>query len=197
MKMPRILVRLWPALLLLIGYACAVKLQAQALTTSSGGGSYIRMGGGAAAMQADYGHRLLTGGLAFADSNITPRVGLEYEARFMRWHKSEQVTETSYLAGLRIAASDRHWRPYGKALIGLGHIQYPFRYATGSYFAIAPGGGLDWEPGGRWAVRVLDVEYQQWTHFTYGSMHPYGISSGVSFRITGVELFPHKMRHRH
>jgi hypothetical protein len=195
--MRQIATRLSPLLMFLMGAGCTLRTHAQALTTASGGGSYLRVGGGATAMQSDYGHRLLVGATAFADSNITPRVGLEYEAHFQRWHTSEQVTETSYLAGLRVATSDRTWRPYGKVLLGLGRIQFPYQYATGSYFAIAPGGGLDWEPGGRWAVRVLDVEYQQWTHFTYGSMHPYGVSSGVSFRVTGVELFPKKMRHRH
>jgi hypothetical protein len=188
---------LWFVLLLMIGAACALRMHAQALTTASGGGSYLRIGGGATVMQADYGHHLLTGGTVFADSNITPRVGIEYEAHFQRWNTSEQVTETSYLAGPRISVSGSKWQPYGKVLLGLGRIQFPYHYATGSYLAIAPGGGLDWEPGGRWSVRALDAEYQQWTHFTYGNMRPYGVSSGVSFRLTGVELFPHKMRHRH
>jgi hypothetical protein len=197
MSAPQTITKLWIVLLLLIGAACALRMHAQALTTASGGGSYLRIGVGATAMQADYGHRVLVGATAFADSNISPRIGLEYEAHFQRWNSNEQLTETSYLAGMRVAASDRTWRPYGKVLVGLARIQFPYNYATGSYFAIAPGGGLDWEPGGRWAVRVLDVEYQEWTRFTYGSMHPYGVTSGVSFRVSGLELFPHKMRHRH
>jgi hypothetical protein len=198
MPASEVITRSWlSSLLPVVVLACAMQMHGQALTTASGGGSYVSVGGGLAAMQAVYGQQLLTGGMLYVDSNLTPRVGLECEARLLRWNSGEDVTESSYLAGLRIATSDRRLQPYGKVLFGVGRISYPFHYATGSYLAIAPGAGLDYQLGGRWAVRIVDVEYQQWTHFTYGGMHPYGVSSGISFRVTGVELFPKKMRHRH
>ena len=135
--------------------------------------------------------------MAYTESNITPRVGLEYEGRFLRLNTSESVTQSSYLAGLRIATRDRRVQPYVKVLAGLGRMTFPFHYATGSYFVVAPGAGVDYHLGGRWTLRLVDVEYQDWIAFSYGGLQPYGVSSGVRFRVSGVELFPKKMRHRH
>ena len=183
------------AVLMMLGCMAA---QGQALPTASGGGAYFSIGGGATAMQADYGQRILAGGMVYADSNATPSLGLELEAKFLRWHTDEDVTETTYLAGVRYSfRSQKRWSPYAKVLAGEGNINLPFNYAHGSYLAIAPGAGLEYHFAGRWTARVIDVEYQDWPQFTYGALHPYGVSAGMSFRVTGQELFPKKMRHRH
>lgn len=168
------------------------------MTAASGGGSYVAVGGSGTVMQADYGRRLLGGGVAFADANVSPSIGAELEARFLRYHTDEDVTETMYLVGPRYTfRSQQRLQPYVKVLIGSGRINFPFNYATGSYLAIAPGVGVDYHLGGRWSARLLDFEYQDWPQFTYGSLHPYGVSVGLRFRVTGQELFPQKMRHRH
>jgi hypothetical protein len=190
--------RLWFVLALLHVADVAVhSVYAQALLTASGGGSYLAVGGSVTAMQNQYGKRTLLGGVAYSESNITPHVGLEYEGRFLRYNLDEAVTQSSYLAGVRVAILNGSVQPYVKVLGGLGRMTFPFHYATGSYFVIAPGAGLDYHLGGRWTARLVDVEYQDWTGFTYGNLHPYGISSGLRFRLTGIELFPQKMRHRH
>ena len=49
--------------------------------------------------------------------------------------------------------------------------------------------------GQRIRVRLADVEYQVWPGFTFGSLHPYGISAGISFQVLGsrdqdVEMMP-------
>ena len=190
--------RLWLLLALLIAGLAVRKMHAQAITTASGGGSYVAVGGAVTAMRNPYGQRTLLGGVVYTDSNMTPRVGLEYEGRFLRYNLNEEVTQSSYLAGVRVAVwGDRRMQPYVKVLGGLGRMTFPFHYATGSYFVIAPGAGVDYQLSGRWTARLIDVEYQDWTGFSYGGMQPYGVSSGVRFRMNGIALFPKKMRHRH
>jgi hypothetical protein len=190
--------RLWFGLFLLLVAGCAVRrMHAQAMTTASGPGMYVAVGGGATAMQVDYGQRVLAGGLAYLDANISPRLGAEAEAKFLRVHASEDVTEDTYLVGVRYALPDRRLQPYAKVLIGLGEIEFPFHYAMGSYLVIAPGAGVDYHFDGRWTARLIDVEYQDWPQFSYGALHPYGVSAALSFRVTGIELFPKGTRHRH
>jgi hypothetical protein len=73
--------------------------------------------------------------------------------------------------------------PFVKVLAGIGHFEFPYRYATGNYFVIAPGAGVDFALNRRLKVRVVQLEYQSWPQFTYGNLHSYGISSGISVRI--------------
>jgi opacity protein-like surface antigen len=170
----------------------ARSLHAQALPTASGPGSYVAVGGGVSAFQEDYGQQVIGGALIYVDANPTWRYGLEAEARYLRLHTDEQETETNYFAGVRVQLwkPSSRLRPYAKFLVGSGQISFPFHYATGSYFAYAPGAGLDIALGDRWTVRAADFEYQDWQNFTYGPMHPYGVSAGISFRINGVDRFP-------
>ena len=53
----------------------------------------------------------------------------------------------------------------------------------GRYFAIAAGAGVDLMLGNDLKIRLIDVEYQQLPQFTFGTISPYGISFGVSYRV--------------
>ena len=164
--------------------------RAQAIATASGPGSYVAVGGGFSSFQADYGKRDITGGVIYADVNPQWRVGLEGEARFLRYHTFEDVTESNYLGGVRVAIlPPRRWRPYAKFLAGMGKITLPFNYAHGSFLAYAPGAGIDVALSDRFTVRAVDVEYQHWPQFTYGQLHPYGLSAGVSIRLWHSETY--------
>ena len=166
---------------------------AQALPTASGPGSYISVGVGVSAYQADYGQRVLGGGEFFLDVHPTWRYGIEAEARLLRYHTDEQVTQTSYLAGPQIYVCHcGKLRPYGKFLIGEGELEFPFRYAHGSYLAYAPGGGLDIRISDYLSVRAIDFEYQSWPSFTYGNLHPYGISAGLNLRLNPMRKLPRR-----
>jgi hypothetical protein len=174
--------------LLLLG---TPRLNAQAVPTATGPGSYIAVGGGASLFQADYGKRVIDGFTGYADVNPTWRYGLEAEVRVLNHHTSEDVSERNYLIGPRVAvAGFGPFRPYAKFLIGDSRIEFPFRYAQGSYLTYAPGGGLEYMLGDRLAIRIIDAEYQFWPSFTYGSLHPYGVSAGISFRLNRVKRLP-------
>lgn len=170
--------------------------RAQAVPTATGPGSTIVIGGGATLFYSPYGQRSLGGAVVFADLQPHWRVGLELEARSLKLHNSEEISERSYLAGPRVLIRSGRWQPYGKFLIGDGHIQMPFRYARGDFLALAPGGGLDLELNDYINVRLIDVEYQLWREFPFGDMHPYGVSAGVSVRLTRIVRFPKGSRVR-
>ncbi|MDR3745321.1 MAG: hypothetical protein P4K80_04235 [Acidobacteriaceae bacterium] len=166
-------------------------LSAQAMPTATAPGEYIAVGGGDSIFQADYGQRDLVGFVAYADVHPTLRYGIEAEARFLHYHTSEDVTEANYLIGPRVSfRPGSHLRPYAKFLVGAGKIVLPYHYAQGSFLAFAPGCGVDYQLTDRITLRAIDFEYQIWPDFPYGSLHPYGISTGFSFRLNSVPRYP-------
>jgi hypothetical protein len=164
---------------------------AQAVPTASGPGSYISLGLAASGFQQDYGQHYIGGETLYVDANISRRIGAEFEARRLNFHTSEDVKENTYLGGVKISTNPRRLRPYVKLLAGRGTLDFPFHYAQGSYFVIAPAAGLDWHfANSRWAVRAIDFQYQIWPQFTFGELHPYGISAGVSYDLFRPSSFP-------
>jgi hypothetical protein len=75
--------------------------------------------------------------------------------------------------------------PYVKLLVGGGRLVFPYGFGPGNYFVVAPGSGVDLRLGQRVRLRLIDFEYQVWPGFTYGSLHPYGVSVGISYQILG------------
>ena len=160
------------------------RLNAQAEYAANGPGSYLSLGVTASGFESDYGQRKIGGVSVFLDANVYRRIGVEVEARQLRFHTDEDVRESTYLAGPKISTHGRTWRPYAKLLLGRGEFNFPFNYATGGYFVIAPGAGLDWRVAhSRLMVRLVDFEYQDWPQFSFGSIHPYGASAGFSIRL--------------
>jgi hypothetical protein len=159
---------------------------AQALPAGIGPGSYTTVGVAGSFFKSDYGQTNLYGLNVFVDANITRRVGIEAEARFLRHpgNDPQSVSMNTYMVGPRISLKPRGWVPYVKMPIGVAHMTFPYGYATGSYLALAPGAGLElWLPGNRVHIRLVDAEYQIWPQFTYGKLNPYGVSAGISIRV--------------
>ena len=188
-----LLVSIGTVLLLLLA---GRRANAQAVPTATGPGTSIVAGGGASLFNSPYGQRDLGGGFLFADIQPHWRFGVELEARYLRVHTSEKLSEKNYLAGPRVLIRSGQWQPYAKFLIGDGHIEFPFQYGHGDFLAIVPGGGLDLEVNDYVNVRVIDVEYQLWREFPFGTMSPYGISAGMSLRLTPIVRFPKGARVR-
>jgi hypothetical protein len=160
----------------------------QALPTAAGPGAYLAGGVSFSRFQADYGENYLEGITGYVDANLTWRYGIEGEARYLVYHQLAQTNEITYLAGPRISFRPKRLRPYLKFLVGRGIFNYPYGYAQGKYFVMAPGGGVDFEVG-RLNVRLVDVEYQKWPNFggppttyKFGTLSPYGVSFGVSYK---------------
>lgn len=162
----------------------------QRVYAARGPGANIVVGGGVSLFETDYGQQKIGGMVGYADVNPTWRYGVEFEGRKLNYHTSEDVQESTYMVGPKVALKGGNLRPYAKFMVGVGKITLPFKYATGSFLAYAPGGGVDWLVGDRLIVRVVDFEYQMWPEFTYGKLTPYGISMGVSFRVNGMRRIP-------
>jgi len=172
--------------------ACAVLLallpkhaaSAQALPTASGPGAAVVVGGTFSDFQADYGARTITGASVYADANLTWRFGIEGEARRMAYPDFGQ-RQSTILGGPRWSFRRSGFVPYVKLLAGGGRFDFPYGYGTGDYFVVAPGAGVDLRLGQRLRLRLVDFEYQAWPGFTFGSIHPYGVSVGISYQILG------------
>jgi hypothetical protein len=194
-KRPRALALLPLGLTFGLALSMTPRASAQALPVLTGPGTYVGAGGGVTAFQADYGQRVLGGGVVWADVNMTWQFGLEGEARYLRLNTSEDVTEKMYLGGVRYTFTPKRLRPYAKFLLGAGDISYPFHYAQGTYLALAPGAGVDLHISDHLIWRVVDVEYQTWPDFTFGNLKPYGVSMGFIYRqslVSRVARFPKK-----
>ena len=183
--MKRALTRFLPALLLVFLAAFnSSSAKAQAAYAGFGPGGYVSVGVTASGYNTDYGKQRLAGPALYLDANLYRRIGVELEARSLRYNAHEDLRETTYLAGPKISTHGRTLRPYAKFLVGRGEFNYPFNYARGSYLVVAPGGGVDLRLGrSRLIFRIADVEYQFWPRFSYGPLHPWGVSSGLALRL--------------
>ena len=65
--------------------------------------------------------------------------------------------------------------------MGVGFFNFPYNYAKGKYFVIAPGAGVNYNLTDNVKIRLVDVEYQNWPQFTFGNITPYGVSVGISY----------------
>lgn len=163
---------------------------AQAMPAASGPGAYVAAGGGYAVFESDYGQRKLGGATAWAEVHPEWRYGVQAEVRVLRNHADEGVQEQSFLAGPMVYLRPQRVRPYGKLLAGAGRLKFPFGYGEGTYFAYAPGAGVDVLVNDWLTVRAMDFEWQQWPKFTFGKLAPYGVSAGIVIRLTPMRRYP-------
>jgi hypothetical protein len=147
------------------------------------GGFTLSIGGGVSEYYIQYGQRKNLGLTGSVDADSTRHFGIETEGRWLADHTPADIQIKTYLAGARYHFNvGKSWQPYTKALLGVGMCRFPYNYAYGSYFVIAPGGGVDYRLTRGWSVRV-DGEYQYWPHFTFRAMSSAGLSVGVRYYI--------------
>lgn len=168
---------------------------AQVAPATTGGGWSLSAGAEYSNFLPDWGPQRLQGIAAFFDVDhiVLRNLGVEGEARWLRFNPPQGETEDNYLIGPRY----RIWRYHGlslyaKFLLGGGWITYyPSSVGSGSYFAYAPGGTAEYQLSRRWIVRG-DYEYQFWPAapgivFTYpnpsNGLTPNGFSVGVAYKI--------------
>ena len=171
--------------LLLIALIAERTAHAQALPTATGPGMYVIVGGTFSEFEGDYGKQAISGGSVYVDSNLFWRYGIETEVRRMVYPDFGE-RQTTLLAGPRWSFRAKGLVPYVKVLAGAGQFEFPYGYGHGNYFVVAPGAGVDLRLGEKIRVRLIDVEYQEWPSFSFGQIHPYGISAGISFQLLGA-----------
>lgn len=168
------------AVLSLLLFGVSATTFSQSLPTGTGPGTSVTLGGGYSIYHIPYGERDLGGYQGWVDAGLYWRASVEAEARQLRQNQDLGTHASTYLIGPRYSFRPSGFEPYVKVLAGMGRFTFPYNYARGNYFVVAGGGGVDLHVGDRIRFRVLDLEYQEWPQFTFGSMNSFGISSGVS-----------------
>jgi hypothetical protein len=165
----------------LLGSYVSVFGQARPLAT--GPGMYVALGGTYSLFEGDYGQRKIMGGAVYVDANPYRLYGLEAEVRRLNYSGNPGMNQMTFLGGPKVSFRSHGIVPYAKMLVGVGIFNFPYHYGQGSYLVLAPGAGVDWNVGRRIRVRLIDVEYQDWSKFTFGPEHPYGVSVGISYQL--------------
>jgi len=186
MMMP-VMKKLILVVFLLLGLSGFQPAFGQALPAATAPGAYVSVGGTYSIFQSAYGQRVLGGAGLYVDINRWRQVGIEGEARWLQQNKLANTTETTYLIGPRVEIRRGRFSPYVKTLVGVGYFNFPYNYAQGKYFVIAPGAGVDYNLSYNLKIRLADFEYQEWPQFTFGNINPYGVSVGISYHfLNGV-----------
>ena len=175
-------------------FCLAVSAHAQVAPSAYRSQMSLTAGGIASGFQPDYAgggvrgtapNRLYGFGV-YADLALTRWVQGEFEARWLRQNTFININEDNYLAGPRVPIHEFKRlgaTPYGKALFGMGRMNFEYNTAYGRFANIALGGGVDLKLTDRLRVRAFDFEYQMWPNWINGTLRPYGISAGVGYKI--------------
>ncbi|HWG19609.1 MAG TPA: outer membrane beta-barrel protein [Terracidiphilus sp.] len=143
-------------------------------------------GGMVSGFQSGEDSDFLVGGGTYVDVHFTHWIQLEGEARWLRFNQYYGEHQSNYLIGPRVPIRQLGSRSeiYGKALIGMGKMTFPFGYGYGSFTALAFGATVDYRLSRKVTLRVVDFEYQDWPKWLNNSaLYPYGVSAGASYRV--------------
>jgi hypothetical protein len=156
----------------------------QALPTATGNGALL-VGGGWSYVRPDYGQKAIQGITAYGDFNFLPHVGAEAEYHYIGVITPTDLGENSFLVGPRYFIPHGRFNFYAKAVFGFAkfdiqEIQDNPGAGTGTYFAYAAGGGVDYRFKPKFAVRG-DFEYQHWNYLT--GLTPAVITVGFVYRL--------------
>src|SRR6266567_8751274 len=111
---------------------------AQSRESATAGGIYLWVGGGASGYYLQYGQTKNLGITAYFDADTIRRFGIEAEGRWLEFHQTNNIHAETLLVGPRYHFNAGRFQPFVKGLAGLGQFNFPYNYAHGSYFVIAP-----------------------------------------------------------
>lgn len=188
--------RLFPALFSVLLLSGAHFAHAQAAPSAYYKHPSLTAGGLGSVFQPDYegggiprkSSNALFGVGGYVDVQFSRWFGVEAEGRWLRFNQFADIHEDNYLIGYRLPIqrlSFGRFTPYGKVLVGYGKMTFEYNDAYGRFTDIAYGGGLDMRTRGRLTIRPVDFEYQQWPDWLGTTLHPWGFSAGIGYRIFG------------
>ena len=125
----------------------ATAAYSQVAPSSTGGESALWVGGEYSNFNPDYGSANINGLGATVDLNLTEKIGAIGEMRWLRFGNSGDggETQSDYLIGAKYRVY--RWNRFdldAKFLVGGVWIRFPLTIGSGSYFAYAPGGFVDY-----------------------------------------------------
>jgi Outer membrane protein beta-barrel domain len=188
-----------PALILILLVSAASFAGAQAVPSAYGRQFSLTAGGLGSIFQPDYqgggipsvSNNALFGLGGYVDVQFSRWFGVEAEGRWLRFNQYADIHQDNYLLGYRLPIQQlQFWNftPYAKVLAGYGKMNFEYNDAYGRFTDIAYGGGLDVHTSGRWTFRPIDFEYQQWPDWLGTTLHPWGFSAGIGWRILGRRI---------
>jgi opacity protein-like surface antigen len=126
---------------------------------------------------------------AFATYNLNRHYAVEMHARFLNLNSWNGETEQDYLIGPRYSfLRGEKLRPFALFQVGMVKMQYPFQMGSGTSFAMAPAGGVEYRLNRKWSVRGA-YEFQMlanspnFTNEPQFGIHPVGATVGIAYRI--------------
>lgn len=142
---------------------------AQATPTASRLG-VLQLGIGGTLVDTDYTPRKAEGFTVYGDFDFMKHIGVEGDIHFGTIITPDDLGEDTYLLGPRFVARRGRVSGYGKALFGIGRLNYQFPNNTGSYTykIYSLGGGIDIRATRRFNIRAIDVEFQKWPGYGNG-----------------------------
>lgn len=167
----------------------ATAVYGQVARSVNGGGGAFWAGGEVSDFNPDYGASRVIGPGAIFDFNVTPKVGVVGEARWMHWHGGGGETQSDYLVGGKYRLYRyRRFDVDAKFLLGGVWIKFPIDIGSGSYFAYAPGAFVDYHLAHNFRLRA-DYEWQILPSAPNipgqpnNGLTPRGFSVGVEYRV--------------
>lgn len=146
-----------------------------------GGYSYLRVNPG-----SDIPGENFNGGSGSLAYNFTPMLGVVADFGGYHWSQTgTDATAVSYLFGPKVALRHGSITPFAQALFGGAHISFSDEGGSQNAFAMALGGGVDWNATAHIGIRVIQAEYVL-TRFSVDestqTQNNARISTGVVFR---------------
>jgi opacity protein-like surface antigen len=181
--------RIVSAIICLVIVLAAISASAQVTPSAYRRGMSIHVGGEASVFQPDYaGNGIaqtspdrLFGAGAYFDVHLSRWVEIEGEGHWLRFNEFDNIGQNTYMIGPKVPIVDFHrWTPYGKVLFGWGSGP---GWLNGKATAFAYGGGLEYQWTRKLTIRAFDFEEEDWN--TTPTLHPYGASAGISYRVFG------------
>ena len=170
------------ALTVLLGLASP--LLSQAIPTASRIAD-VQIGAGYAFGHPDYIHRSFPGITAYADVDLRSHVGAEVEFHDIFDTKGSGMAERTYELGARYLRTYGPLVPYAKGMFGIGQFKYPQGLTVLDYWMFAGGAGVDFKLTERIHLRG-EYEYQRWTSFPNGGLHPQIVTFAVAYHFPGA-----------
>ena len=170
---------------LLFASFAGTALHAQATATAERP-ARIQIGAGVTMVLPDYEPKSIFGYSIYGDFDFARHIGIEGSIHMATVITPTDIGESSYLLGPRYVFTKGRFRPYAKALLGIGVFTFQPVYVTSkssssSHKIYAFGGGVDYTAKHHLNVRVIDMEYQGWPSFGPSGLTPFVITAGAAY----------------
>lgn len=162
---------------------------AQVVPPGNGSSISFSAGAGFSAINTDYATHPMYGITAFADATFRDRYGIELEGRTTQFDKFANqygsLREDTIAAGGRYVFLHGKYKPYAKALAGIGSIDFidqanpNYHHDTFTIYEI--GGGLDYKLRAEIWLRA-QYDYQRWPGWLPHGLTPSGATVGAYWR---------------